>query len=82
MSIVDVYDALTSKRPYKEPYSHEKAVAIIAEASGKQFDPALVEEFMRISSRIKTCLEAKEKMIKDQQFFVVDKEKYRVQSEE
>lgn len=59
MSIVDVYDALTSKRPYKEPYSHEKAMAIIVEGRGGQFDPELVDEFLSISDTIKNCLDHK-----------------------
>lgn len=71
MSIVDVYDALTSKRPYKEPFSHEKAMALIAEGSGTQFDPNLVEEFMSISNVIRECLNAKEDMIRRKQYFSV-----------
>lgn len=43
MAIVDVYDALISRRPYKEPLSHEKAVKIIREDAGSHFDPVLVE---------------------------------------
>ncbi|MCD7825939.1 MAG: response regulator [Clostridiaceae bacterium] len=62
MSIVDVYDALTSKRPYKEPFSHEKAYAIIVEGSGSQFDPELVEEFVRVEKQIKQCLIHKEEL--------------------
>ena len=56
MSIVDVYDALTSKRPYKEPFSHEKAYAIIAEGRGTQFDPDLVDEFLKASDIMRDCL--------------------------
>lgn len=48
MSLVDVYDALRSKRVYKEAYAHEKALEIIAAESGKQFDPKLVEIFLKI----------------------------------
>lgn len=70
MSIVDVYDALTSKRPYKEPFSHEKAIAMIAKGSGTQFDPKLVEQFMNISNVMKECLETKESMIEQREFFV------------
>lgn len=44
-AIADVYDALTSERPYKKPFSHEKAVEIITEDSGQHFDPYLVEIF-------------------------------------
>lgn len=59
MSVVDVYDALTSKRPYKEPFSHEKSMAIIVEGRGTQFDPKLVDIFVDISDKIKECLERK-----------------------
>jgi len=44
-SVADVFDALTSKRPYKEPWSIEKACNLLREESGKQFDPAVVEAF-------------------------------------
>lgn len=46
MAIADVYDALITKRVYKEAFSHEKAVAIIAEGKGTHFDPRLVEVFL------------------------------------
>lgn len=45
-ALADVYDALTTKRPYKDPVSHEKAVEIIRELSGSQFDPAIVKAFL------------------------------------
>ncbi|MCR5249753.1 MAG: response regulator [Lachnospiraceae bacterium] len=69
MAIVDVYDAMTSKRPYKEPISHEKTMAFIASHSGSQFDPSLVNEFLNISNVIKECLETKELMIAKKQYF-------------
>lgn len=69
MSIVDVYDALTSERPYKKAFSHEKAVAMIASGSGTQFDPSLVEEFMNTSNVMKECLETKESMIAKKEYF-------------
>jgi len=47
MAVADVYDALTSVRPYKGAFSHEDAVKIIIEGSGTQFDPALVEIFVK-----------------------------------
>ena len=60
VAIADVYDALTSARPYKEPFSHQKAVEIICDDSGLHFDPYLVtvfcrhaKEFDQISSGIK-----------------------------
>ena len=53
MAIADVYDALVSARPYKPAYAHEKAVEIIAKGSGTQFDPALVEIFVRSAELFK-----------------------------
>lgn len=53
MAIADVYDALISVRPYKEPYTHEEAVKIIVEESGKHFDPALVDIFVRTSEQFR-----------------------------
>ena len=41
MAIADVYDALVSKRVYKDEYSFEKADSIILEGMGRQFDPKL-----------------------------------------
>lgn len=46
VSVSDVYDALTSKRPYKEPFSHEQSKAIIVEGRGSQFDPDVVDAFL------------------------------------
>ena len=42
LSVADVYDALTSKRSYRDPWSHEQANAYIREQSGHMFDPGLV----------------------------------------
>lgn len=64
MSIVDVYDALTSERPYKKPFSHEKSMEIIQEGRGTQFDPDLVDEFMKCEKIIKNCLAHKEELRK------------------
>jgi len=47
-ALADVYDALSSKRPYKEPFSHEKSKAIILEGRGSHFDPEVVDAFLRI----------------------------------
>jgi HD-GYP domain-containing protein (c-di-GMP phosphodiesterase class II) len=52
MAISDVYDALISKRCYKPPFSHEKAMAIILEEKGKLFDPMIVEAFVQIEDQI------------------------------
>lgn len=53
VSIADVYDALASRRVYKEPYSHDKCVEIIRAESGKQFDPRLIEVFLSIEGQFR-----------------------------
>jgi len=53
MAVADVYDALISRRVYKPPLAHEKAVQIIKEGSGTHFDPDVVEAFLRIQWRFK-----------------------------
>ena len=47
-AICDVFDALTSARPYKEAWPLDKAVGLIKEQAGKHFDPRLVEMFLGI----------------------------------
>ncbi|MGI2036753.1 HD-GYP domain-containing protein [Shewanella frigidimarina] len=51
VALVDVYDALTSPRCYKRPFSHEEAMTLILEGKGKHFDPKLVDSFMVISEQ-------------------------------
>ena len=46
VAIADVFDALTSERPYKKAWSVEKAVDLIKEESGQHFDPELVPYFL------------------------------------
>ena len=47
-AVVDVYDALTSDRPYRKAWSKEKTVEYLLENSGKLFDPAVIEKFLEI----------------------------------
>jgi len=47
VSLADVFDALMSRRSYKEPFPFEKTLGIIVESSGKHFDPKLVELFQQ-----------------------------------
>jgi putative two-component system response regulator len=53
MAIVDVYDGLTSARPYKDPFTHEQAVELIQGTGGTLFDPALIEVFELASAKFK-----------------------------
>jgi putative nucleotidyltransferase with HDIG domain len=47
-AIADVWDAITSDRPYRKGWSEEKALAYIKEQSGKYFDPQIVEVFLKV----------------------------------
>lgn len=51
MALADVYDALRSKRPYKESLAHEVSCQIILDGAGRQFDPIVVEAFLAISAQ-------------------------------
>jgi len=46
VAIADVFDALTSRRPYKDSWSEEQAVKYIADQAGRQFDPQLTAIFL------------------------------------
>jgi putative two-component system response regulator len=46
VALADVYDALTSRRIYKDAYSHDKAKAIVLQSRGTHFDPDIVEAFL------------------------------------
>ena len=56
MAIIDVYDALISKRPYKEPFSNEEAVEIIMQNSGTHFDPKITELFYNVRDNLKEIM--------------------------
>ncbi len=53
MALADVYDALISKRVYKPPFPHSKAVAIIFEGKGQHFDPDMVDAFMELKENFR-----------------------------
>jgi putative two-component system response regulator len=52
VALADVFDAMTSKRPYKEAFSIEKANRIILEERGRHFDPDVVEAFFSVQDAI------------------------------
>ena len=64
MALADVYDALISRRVYKDPIPHERAVEIIREESGKHFDPVIVAAFLEIADLFKEIA----KTFRDQSF--------------
>jgi diguanylate cyclase (GGDEF)-like protein/PAS domain S-box-containing protein len=51
IALADVYQALTSDRPYRKAYTKSKAMKIIEDGSGTQFDPQIVSVFMKILAR-------------------------------
>ncbi len=51
-AIVDVFDALTSERPYKKAFSLEKTLEIMREGDGTHFDPALLHVFLTIAQEL------------------------------
>lgn len=53
MAVADVYDALTTRRVYKDAIPHEAAVAIIFEGAGKHFDPDVVAAFADVANEFK-----------------------------
>lgn len=57
ISIVDCYEALTSKRVYKNKISHEEALDIIKSESGTSFDPNIVSIFEKFEKEFKILLE-------------------------
>ena len=72
MAVADVFDALVSKRSYKEPYPFDKAMDIIKEGSGKHFDPDIVTAFIEAKDEVKRIQES---------FMSVDQSLYRSQAE-
>ena len=58
VALVDVYDALTSPRCYKRPFSHQEAIDLMIEGKGKHFDPELVDCFMAIHQEFEVLSKA------------------------
>ena len=51
-SIIDVWDALLSKRPYRAAWTREQTIGYLKENAGRQFDPDLVEVFLQLHERL------------------------------
>lgn len=56
-AIADVYDALSSKRPYKEPMSFEQVMEILRKDTGSHFDPQIMQVFERIADDLRAKLQ-------------------------
>ncbi len=56
MAVADVFDALTSQRSYKPPFTYEKAMEIIEEGAGTHFDPLVVKAFRRVEDKVRIIL--------------------------
>ncbi|HXC37332.1 MAG TPA: two-component system response regulator [Burkholderiales bacterium] len=57
MAVADVYDALVSRRVYKQPIPHDQAVEIMREGRGKHFDPLLLDAFLVIEREFQAIAE-------------------------
>jgi putative two-component system response regulator len=57
MAVADTYDALISKRSYKEPISHEEAIEVLREGSGTLFDPLVIGAMLEIAPQFKAISE-------------------------
>jgi len=65
-AVIDVFDALTSKRPYKEPFTFEKSMNIVNEGRGIHFDPVILDEFNKIAQSLYNEIHgADEKYLRD-----------------
>lgn len=66
VSVCDVFDALTSTRPYKVPWSVSKTIAYLEENSGTQFDPKVVQEFLAILDQVLAIRDAYPDLVTNQ----------------
>lgn len=65
-AVVDVFDALTSRRPYKEPLSCEAAVAILEQGRGTHFDPRVLDTFQPLASQLyQACANSDSKQLRN-----------------
>ena len=69
VALADVFDALTSVRPYKEAYGFDEAMEMIKEQAGKQFDPDVVRVFLKCKKKIRKIWQA----TKDIDLFIKEK---------
>ncbi len=68
VAIADVFDALTSRRPYKEPFSWERSMDIIMSERGKTFDPCVVDSFAKGTERLRAVYDEYNKPSQEKKF--------------
>ena len=56
VAIADVFDALTSERPYKKAWTVEKTIGLLEEEAGNHFDPKLIPAFVNCMPRIRLIM--------------------------
>jgi len=69
-AVADVFDALSSRRPYKEPMPFDQVMRILQEGRGGHFDPAVLDAFTQMAPNLRAQLEgldedATQKLMKD-----------------
>ncbi len=57
MAVADVYDAVTTNRIYKSAVSHEEAVSILKQGAGIEFDPDMIQAFLKVEQTFKAISE-------------------------
>jgi len=65
VALADVYDALSSKRCYKDPFPEEKITAILKESTGKHFDPEILEVFFKNADSVNKIKDNYQDTVKD-----------------
>jgi len=73
MALADVFDALVSRRAYKEPLVFEEAKAIVREGRGKHFDPAVVDSFLRTEAAWREVIAKYEEESDDRERFIASR---------
>jgi HD-GYP domain-containing protein (c-di-GMP phosphodiesterase class II) len=73
-AIVDVFDALTARRPYKEPMSCEAALTALQDGRGSHFDPRLVDVFQKIARDLyHACYERDDRELRNELKEVIER---------
>jgi putative two-component system response regulator len=80
VSVADVFDALTSKRPYKRAFEIDESVKIIQEGAGTQFEPRVVEAFLSIVPKAVAIKEKFPQDYSDTASYVVNQMKHNASS--